>query len=58
MHSFETLIAELATGCRHQCRLMAGPEAPTVQRLTEPTPIQQRVLDLIDAFPVPGTATA
>ena len=58
VHSFETLIAELATRCRHRCRLMADPEAPTVQRLTEPTSIQQRVLDLIDAFPVPGTATA
>ena len=58
VHSFATLIAELGTRCRHRCRLTADPDAPAVQRLTEPTPVQQRVLDLIDAFPVPGNANA
>ena len=56
VHSFETLLAELGTRCRHRCRLNADPKAPTVERVTEPTPIQSRVLELIGAFPVPGTA--
>ena len=58
VHSFETLLAELGTRCRHRCRLNADPKAPTVERVTEPTPIQGRVLELIEAFPVPGTAHA
>ena len=36
-----------------QARKTGNPVAPA-----EPTPIQQRALDLIDAFPVPGTASA
>ena len=52
LHSFETLLAELATRCRHQCRLRSDPHAPTLQRLTEPTPLQQRALELVKTFPV------
>ena len=55
-HSLETLLAELGTRCRHLCRLKSDPEAPRVQQITEPTPIQKRALELIAAFPVPGNA--
>ncbi len=56
IHSFTTLIAELGTLCRNLCRLKTDPQAPAFQQDTEPTQIQQRPCELIDAFPVPGTA--
>ena len=55
LHSFDTLIAELATRCRNTCRTPADPAAPPLSLLTEPTPIQRRAADLIEAVPVPGT---
>ena len=54
LHSFETLFAELATRARHQCRLHGDPDGPRLQRLTEPTPLQQRALQLVRTFPVNG----
>ena len=51
LHSLETLLAEMGTRARHQCRLPSEPDAPCVQRLTEPTPLQQRALELIRMFP-------
>jgi len=47
-HSLSTLLAELATLVRNTCRTPhAGPEAPTFELLTTPTPKQQRALELI-----------
>ena len=37
--------------CRHQCRFRADADGPTVERPTEPTPLQQRALELVRAFP-------
>ena len=51
LHSFSTLMHALATRCRHQCRLRDDADGPTVERLTEPTPLQQRALELVRAFP-------
>jgi transposase len=56
VHSMATLIAELATRCKNTCRLKSNPEAPAITLLTEPTQIQSRALELIQTFPVPGTA--
>lgn len=56
LHSFDTLIAELATRCRNTCRLQGDPDAPTFTQITAPTPLQRRAQDLIDAFPVPDPA--
>ncbi len=56
LHSFSTLMQALATRCHHQCRLRGDPEGPTVERLTEPTPLQQRALELVRAFPVDNTS--
>jgi transposase len=55
IHSFHTLMAELATRCRHLCRLQAAPDTPLVTRETEPTPLQVRSLELLRLLPVPGS---
>ena len=54
IHSFRTLMAELATRCHHWCRLKADPDSPVIEQDTEPTPLQTRVLELIKLLPVPG----
>lgn len=54
IHSFATLMAELATRCRNRCRLKADPQSPVIFQDTEPTPLQTRVLKLIRLFPVQG----
>ena len=58
VHSFETLLAELATRCRHHCRLKSDPNGPSFQQLTEATALQQRALQLLKMFPVAGTPTS
>jgi transposase len=48
VHSFSTLMAELATIVRNTCRTpQAGPDAPTFEVLTTPNSKQRRALDLI-----------
>ncbi|HEY2255971.1 MAG TPA: transposase, partial [Variovorax sp.] len=48
VHSFATLMAELATIARNTCRAPhARPDAPTFEVLTTPNPHQKRALDLI-----------
>ena len=51
LQSLETLMAQMGTRARHQCRLPSEPDSPCVQRLTEPTPLQQRAFELIRMFP-------
>ena len=52
IESFATLMAQMATRARHRCRAVSNPDGPKVQRLTEPTPLQRRALELVKAFPV------
>ena len=52
IHSFKTLLAEMATRARHQCRTASDPDGPRLHRLTEPTPLQRRALELVKMFPV------
>jgi hypothetical protein len=48
VHSFSTLMAELATIVRNTCRTpSAGPQAPTFDIITTATAQQQHALDLI-----------
>jgi transposase len=48
VHSFATLLADLATIVRNTCRTpYAGPDAPTFNITTTATPLQRRALDLI-----------
>ena len=58
VHSFRTLLKELATRCRNTCRLQAatpaeGPAETAVSfdRLTEPTALQGRALELLALLP-------
>jgi transposase len=47
-HSFATLMAELATIVRNTCRTPhAGPEAPSFEITTTPSPKQRQALDLL-----------
>jgi hypothetical protein len=55
IHSFHTLLAELATRSRHRCRLTAAPDSPLITRETAPTPLQSHALQLLQLFPVLGT---
>jgi transposase len=47
-HSLQTLLPELSTRCRNTIRLPAT--GATFDQLTEPTPLQARALELIDAY--------
>ena len=46
VHSFKTLLAELATLCRNKCRIKKPAERSFTQ-LTTPTPIQQKAFALL-----------
>ena len=56
LHGLDTLLAELATRCRNTCRVRSDPTASPFSLLTEPTHTERRVAELIELFPVPGTA--
>ncbi|MEN6401055.1 MAG: IS1634 family transposase [Armatimonadia bacterium] len=47
VHSFETLLRELATRCRNTCRIPAESSGATFQQLTQPTPLQARAFQLL-----------
>ena len=51
LHSLETLMAAMRARVRHRCRLPSEPDAPCVQRVTEPTPLQRRALELVRMSP-------
>jgi len=58
-HSFETLLAALATRCRRHCRTSVSSEkgedlSVAYERLTELDPLQKRALQLLGLFPVNG----
>jgi hypothetical protein len=47
VHSFATLLAELATRCEVTCRLRSDPTAAPIRQWTPPTPLQARALSLL-----------
>jgi transposase len=47
IHSFETLLENLATRARNTCTLKADPTAPSFYKYTNPTPLQQRAFELL-----------
>jgi transposase len=51
VHSFGTLLQELATRCRHHCRVQSDRSLPFIRRLTQPTPLQQRAFELLGLYP-------
>jgi len=52
VHSFQTLLQELATRCRNTCRVKSDPFGPRFQMITEPTPLQAKALELLGLYPV------
>lgn len=50
VHSFRSLLADLATLARNTCRAHIE-DAPTFVKITTPTPIQQRAFDLLGVSP-------
>jgi transposase len=58
IHSFQTLLVDLATLCRNRCRIKSDPNATAFTHLTEPTPLQQRVFELLELLPVTRTASS
>jgi hypothetical protein len=49
VHSFETMVVELATRCRHTCST-PGSQGLTFTMETEPTPWQTKVMDLLKTY--------
>ena len=47
IHSFQTLLAELATRSRNRCRITSDPTGPSFYQLSEPTPLQKRAFGLL-----------
>lgn len=47
VHSFQSLMDELATRCKNTCRIGEGKEAMHFTAFTEPTDFQRHVLDLL-----------
>jgi transposase len=59
LHSFDTLLAALGTRCRNRCRLQRSAskgqaDDVTFDRVTEPTSLQQRAMELLKLLPVTG----
>ena len=53
VHSFPTLLKELSSIVRNVCRpRSAGPEAPTFELVTTPTPTQRRAYELLKTITV------
>lgn len=47
IHSFDTLLENLATRARNTCTLKTDPTAPTFYKYTNPTALQQRAFELL-----------
>jgi hypothetical protein len=54
-HSFQTLLAELASRARVTYEIKSGDVTLTCQQVPTPTPLQARAYQLISAFPVTGS---
>ena len=54
MHSFRTLLAELASRARVTYQIQSGDAKVTCQQVPKPTPLQARAYELIRTFPVTG----
>ena len=47
VHSFDTLMRELATRCRNTCRIPSNASGASFEQLTESTPLQARAFQLL-----------
>lgn len=55
VHSYETLMSEMASRCRVTYRLRSEDSNLTFKQLPDPTPIQARVCELLGLLPVAGS---
>ncbi len=51
VQSFSTLLQALATRCRNTCRVQATKEGPTFEQVTQATPMQARIFQLLGLTP-------
>jgi len=51
VHSFSSLLMDLATRCKNICRTGDGKNTIRFEQLTEPSPFQEHVFDLLDIKP-------
>jgi len=51
VQSFQTLLANLAKRCRNRCRVGSPKAQATFHELTEPTPLQAHIFDLLGVKP-------
>jgi len=54
VHSFATLLAELASRARVTYSLKSDGSSPTFQQVPEPTPLQAKAYELLNLLPVAG----
>ena len=54
VHSFETLMIEMATRSKNFYRPKSGSAIEPVEMIADPTPFQTRVFELLNAYPVSG----
>jgi transposase len=54
VHSFQTLLEELATRCQNRCRARTAPSAEPIEVITDLTPLQSRAFELLQLYPVAG----
>ena len=54
VHSFETLLAHLATRTRNTCKLPKEPAGEAFEQVADPTPVQARAIELLALLPVAG----
>lgn len=47
IHSFDTLLVDLATHCKNLCRIKSDPTASTFYQLTQPTSLQKKAFQLL-----------
>ena len=58
LYRLSTLLQLLGTRCRRQCRLQGDANGPTVERLTEPSTLQRRALELVRTLPMQDNSKA
>jgi len=51
VHSFATLLSELSCRARITCRMISDAADPTFRRMTKPTSLQAKALELLGVFP-------
>ena len=54
VQSFETLLAQLGTRCRNECRIKSDPHSPAFTEVTQTTPLQDKALELLQGIVVPS----